>query len=115
VRDTTIEGAVGNNNFRFEGSQPLPASPSDKGEACKLINSTGPVICCKAGLTENSWPYLKTTEEKNNIYFYIHTETTRALVFVPEPFRTLICVADFATSVGKIIKYLLSELLLMII
>jgi hypothetical protein len=33
VRDTTVEGGVGNNNFRFEGSQALPASPSDKGEA----------------------------------------------------------------------------------
>jgi hypothetical protein len=33
VRDTTIEGGVGNNNFRFEGSQALPASPTDKGEA----------------------------------------------------------------------------------
>jgi hypothetical protein len=32
VRDTTIEEGVGNNNFRFEGSQALPASPSDKGE-----------------------------------------------------------------------------------
>jgi hypothetical protein len=33
VRDTTIEGEVANNNFRFEGSQALPASPSDKGDA----------------------------------------------------------------------------------
>jgi hypothetical protein len=31
VRDTTIER--GNNNFLFEGSQALPASPSDRGEA----------------------------------------------------------------------------------
>jgi hypothetical protein len=30
VRDTTV-GGVGNNNFRFEGSQALPASPSDMG------------------------------------------------------------------------------------
>jgi hypothetical protein len=33
VRETTVEGGVGNNNFRFEGSQALPASPSDKGVA----------------------------------------------------------------------------------
>jgi hypothetical protein len=26
-------GGIGNNNFRFEGSQALPASPSDKDEA----------------------------------------------------------------------------------
>jgi hypothetical protein len=32
-RDTAMGGGVGNNNFRFEGSQALPASPSDKGEA----------------------------------------------------------------------------------
>jgi hypothetical protein len=31
VRETTIEGGVGNNNFRFEGSQALPVSPSDRG------------------------------------------------------------------------------------
>jgi hypothetical protein len=31
-RDTTIGGGVGN-NIRFKGSQALPASPSDRGEA----------------------------------------------------------------------------------
>jgi hypothetical protein len=36
VRDTTIVGGGGNNiffSFRFESSQALPASPSDRGEA----------------------------------------------------------------------------------
>jgi hypothetical protein len=33
VRDTAIGGGVGNNNFLFEGSQELPASPSYKGKA----------------------------------------------------------------------------------
>jgi hypothetical protein len=29
----TRRGGGGNNNFRFEGSQALPANPSDKGKA----------------------------------------------------------------------------------
>jgi hypothetical protein len=38
VRDTTIERGVGNNNFLFEGSQALPASPSDKDEVEFTVN-----------------------------------------------------------------------------
>jgi hypothetical protein len=34
VRDITIVGDQGNNIFDFEGSQAVPASPSDRGEAC---------------------------------------------------------------------------------
>jgi hypothetical protein len=33
-------GGVGNYNFLFEGSQALPASPSDKGEAGDVSTST---------------------------------------------------------------------------
>jgi hypothetical protein len=42
VRDTTIVGG-GNHYFLFDGSQALPASPSDKGEAfiLKLLKLEG--------------------------------------------------------------------------
>jgi hypothetical protein len=34
VSDTTILGGQGNNIFGFEGSQAVPTSSSDGGEAC---------------------------------------------------------------------------------